>query len=55
MYFHLIGIKEKDNQQYQLDMLIGDKEYISVVKEFLEKWKVVIVSLEEYSQPVEKF
>jgi hypothetical protein len=54
MYFHLIGIKEKDTQQYQLDMLIGDEELV-VVKDFLEKWKVVVISLEEYPQSIEQF
>jgi hypothetical protein len=37
MYFHLIGIKEKDDQQYQLDILIGGEE-ITTIKEFLEDW-----------------
>jgi hypothetical protein len=54
MYFHLIGIKEKDTQQYQLDMLVGDAE-LSSIKEFLGKRKVVIISLEEYTQPIEQF
>jgi hypothetical protein len=54
MYFHLIGIKEKDGQQYQLDFLIGDGEE-AVIKGFLEKWKVVGVSLERYAQPLEPF
>ena len=54
MYFHLIGIKEKDNQQLQLDILIGG-ESISLIKEFLEHWGVVVVSLEEYDKPLEEF
>jgi hypothetical protein len=37
MYFHLIGIKEKDGHQYQLDILIGGGE-LSTIKEFLEDW-----------------
>jgi hypothetical protein len=34
MNFHLIGIKEKDNQQYQLDMLIGGGD-LATTKAFL--------------------
>lgn len=46
MYFHLIWIKEKDWQQYQLDFLIswGD---IKFIREFLSRWGVVIVIIEE--------
>ncbi|MDR0651396.1 MAG: hypothetical protein LBG59_08635 [Candidatus Peribacteria bacterium] len=54
MYFHLIGIKEKDAHQYQLDILIGGGE-LSVIKEFLEDWGIVIISLDEYEKPVEEF
>ena len=54
MYFHLIGIKEKDTQQYQLDILVGG-ESLSSVKDFLEHWGVVVVSLEEYEKAPEEF
>ncbi|MDR2189761.1 MAG: hypothetical protein LBP53_00785 [Candidatus Peribacteria bacterium] len=54
MYFHLIGIKEKDERQYQLDILIGGGE-LSLIKEFLENWGIVVISLNEYEQPIEKF
>ncbi|MDR0607998.1 MAG: hypothetical protein LBG52_06770 [Candidatus Peribacteria bacterium] len=55
MYFHLIGIKEKDSTQYQLDILIGGVEDISQIKDFLEHRGVVVVSLEEYDHPPEQF
>jgi soluble cytochrome b562 len=54
LYFHLIGIKEKEGHQYQLDILIGGGE-LSMIKEFLEDWGIVIVSLDEYEKPIEEF
>jgi hypothetical protein len=54
MYFHLIGIKEKDAHQYQLDILIGG-EKLSTIKEFLVNWGIVVVSLDEYDKPIEEF
>ncbi|MDR2540758.1 MAG: hypothetical protein LBD11_03035 [Candidatus Peribacteria bacterium] len=55
MYFHLIGIKEKDGNQYQLDILIGGVKEVSEIREFLEARGVVSVSLEEYDKPPEEF
>ncbi|MDR3169244.1 MAG: hypothetical protein LBU27_05845 [Candidatus Peribacteria bacterium] len=55
MFFHLIGIKEKDGMQYQLDILIGGVENLFQIKEFLEHRGVVVVSLEKYDKPVEEF
>lgn len=46
MYFHLIGIKEFQWQQHQLDTLIGGGDFL-FVKNFCEKYGVVIVSLLE--------
>ncbi|MDR2415532.1 MAG: hypothetical protein LBD75_02750 [Candidatus Peribacteria bacterium] len=50
----MIGIKEKEGHQYQLDILIGGGE-LSIIKEFLEDWGIVIVSLDVYEQPIETF
>ncbi|MDR0859815.1 MAG: hypothetical protein LBO09_02275 [Candidatus Peribacteria bacterium] len=55
MYFHLIGIKEKDGKQYQLDILIGGVSDISEIREFLEARGVVSVSLEEYDKSPAEF
>lgn len=54
MYYHLIGIKEKDWKQYQIDCLItgGDIDFL---RGFLAAWWVVIISLLEYKEAPEKF
>jgi len=47
MYFHFVGIKEKNKQQHSLDLLI-DGESLSLVQSFLRHWGVVVVSLDEH-------
>ena len=54
MYFHLIGIKEKDKQQYQLDLLIGDGEK-TLISDFLERRKVVVISITPYEGAIQEF
>jgi len=54
MYFHLIWIKEKNWQQYELDFLITwwDESFI---RDFLAKRWVVVVSLTEFQWNTEDF
>lgn len=49
MYFHLIGIKEKEDKKYELDLLISwwDEDF---VKDFLSHRWVVIVSIGSFKE-----
>lgn len=54
MLFHLTGIKEAAGKNYTLDFLIQEPD-ISKIKNFLSEQKVVVIWLENYSQPLESF
>ena len=54
MIFHLIWIKEKNQEQYEINFLLEwwDEDFI---RDFLTQRWVVVVSLEEYKDDPEKF
>ena len=54
MYFHLIGIKEKNWKQNDLNILL-QWENEEFIRKFLSNWWVVIVSLEEFKEDVLSF
>ena len=54
MYFHIIGIKEKDETQYELDFLLSwwDEDF---VKDFLAHWWIVVVSFDIFKEDPNTF
>jgi len=54
MYFHVIGIKEGKNIQYNIDIILqSDSE--SFIKDFLHSHHIVLLNFSEYIDSVEAF
>ena len=54
MYFHIIGIKEDKNDKFNINIVL-ETNSISIAKDFLYFYNIVVLSISEYKKPISSF